>query len=207
MTILDSSTEPVLRFDADAHQYIDMGTGEIRRSATQLLVLAGEVTEEFYTEEGRERGTQVHRLTLDYDLGAIDVEDCVSKYRGYLLAYAALSEAVQRPEWESLEEAIAHPVLPFACTPDRVGHVYKLLSVAEIKSGPYVYPKKKGRPGPHEIQTALQALAVAARKRIRPELVKRWGFYIQGDGTFKVMEFVNPADLRRAREIVREFCL
>lgn len=206
MTTLASSTEG-LRFDEGLHQYIDIATGEIRKSATQLLVLAGEVTEDYYTEEGRERGSQVHRLTLDYDLGAIEVEDVVSAHRGYLLAYAALTEAVQRPTWTSLEEPIAHRVLPYCTTPDRVGNVFKLLSVAEIKSGPYVYPKKKGRPGPHEIQTAFQALAVASRLHIRPEIIKRWGFYIQADGRFKVMEFVNNADLRRAREIVRDFCL
>lgn len=200
------STE-VLRFDVDAHQYVDVATGEILPSATQLLVMAGEVDEGFYSEESAERGTQVHRLTLDYDLGALEVEDVVTKYRGWLLAYDELTRATQRPEWLHLEEPFAHPVLRFACTPDRVGHVYKLLSVAEIKSGPYVYPKKRGRPGPHELQTALQAIAVANRLHIRPEMVARWGFYIQGDGKFKVQQFVNAADLRRAREIIREFCL
>ena len=206
MTTLVSSTD-ALRFDEAAHQYIDLNTGEILPSTTQLLVRAGEVTEDYYTEEGRERGSQVHRLTLDFDLGAIEIEDVVSAYRGYLLAYAALTEAVQRPTFLSLEEPIRHRVLNYATTPDRVAHVFKLLSVAEIKSGPYVYPKKKGRPGPHELQTAFQALAVASQLHVRPEIIARWGFYIQADGKFKVQQFVNHADIRRAREIIREFCL
>lgn len=197
----------VLRFDAGLHSYVDVGTGEILKSATQLLVLAGEVDEGFYTEDSADRGRQVHRLTLDYDLGALDVADVVTKYRGYLLAYDALTQALQRPEWTHLEEPFAHPVLRYATTPDRVGNVYRLLSVGEIKSGPYVYPKRRGHPGPHELQTALQAIVMAHRLHTKPELIARWGFYIQADGKFKVQQFVSQADLRRAREIIREFCL
>jgi hypothetical protein len=196
-----------LRFDDALHQYIDTATGEVLKGVTQLLVLAGEVSDEFYSEDSRERGTQVHRLTLDYDLGALDVSDCVTKYRGWLLAWASLSSMLQGPTWLHLEETFAHPLLRFAGTPDRVGHVYRRTAIGEIKSGPRPSPKKRGQPGPHELQTALQAILVARHLHVRPELITRWGFYIREDGSFKAIEFIDPADLRRAREIIRKFCM
>lgn len=197
-------TEARHRFDHDLHAYTTEH-GEALPSITDMLERTGEIDDRFYTEEGRHRGTQAHRLTLDYDLGAIAVDDVVSKYRGFLLAWAKLT-AVVRPDWRHLEEPFTHPTLRFAGTPDRVGTVLALLSVAEIKTGKYVRATRPGHPGPHELQTALQAILVASRLKLRPEVVARWGFYIQADGKFKVLEFKDHADLRRARAIIRECC-
>ena len=202
-----ATDDETFRFDARLHQYIDIRTGEVLPSITQLLERAGEVNGDFFSEESAERGTQVHRLTLDYDLGALDVSDCVSKYRGWLLAWEELTTVLQRPDWLHLEEPFVHPVLRFAGTPDRVGYIYKRLSVAEIKSGPYAYAKRRGQPGPHELQTALQAILVAKRLHINPEMIARWGLYIDEKGHGKALEFPNHADIRRAREIIRKFCL
>jgi len=194
------------RFDHALHEYIVDG-GEVLPSITQMLVQSGEVDDRFFSEDSRERGIQVHRLTLDYDLGAIeDPRAVTSKYKGWLLAWAKLVELLERPQWLHLEEPFTHPTLRFAGTPDRVGHVLKLLSVAEIKSGPHVRAKRRGHPGPHELQTALQAILVASTLHLRPELVTRWGLYIEGSGDCKALHFKDHADVRRARAIIRECC-
>lgn len=193
-------TSETLRYDADLHEYIDEATGQVRPSVTQMLVKDGKIDTTWLTEEGRRRGTEVHRLTLNYDLDAIEDPKAIrSPYKGYLLAWVTLMAVLQRPTWLHMEEPFIHPLLSFGGTPDRVGHVWRLLSVGEIKTGEF----EKW----HPIQLALQAILVARTLNIRPEMIKRFGFYIKADGRYKVVEFVDDAaDFREARRIIRKWC-
>ncbi len=189
-----------LRYDADLHEYIDEATGAVLPSVTQMLIKDGKIDTTWLTEEGRRRGTEVHRLTLNYDLDAIDNPKAVaSPFKGYLLAWVALMDVLQRPTWEHLEEPFVHPLLRFGGTPDRVGHVWRLLSVGEIKTGDF----EKW----HPLQTALQAILVARTLHCHPEAIARFAFYIKADGRYKVEEHVDHArDFREARKIIRKWC-
>jgi len=155
------------------------------------------VDDRFYNDEGKWRGSEVHRLTLDLDLEAITVDDYVGPYRGWLLAYAQ-AIAVLRPEWSHLEEPFIHPTLRFGGRVDRAGSVYKLQSVCEIKSGKFHKS--------HPIQTALQAILIADELRLPAELIGRFCIYIEGSGRFKVEEFPDRVDLRHARRVLRDCC-
>lgn len=190
--------DEALRFDHELHEYIDGRTGEVLPSVTQMLTTTGYVDPRFFTEEGRRRGTEVHRLTLNYDLDAIeDPKAIASPFKGYLLAWVELMTLL-RPEWLHLEEPFVHPVLRFGGTPDRVGHVYKLLTVGEIKTG--------GFEKWHPLQTALQAILVARTLNIRPELIQRYGFYLTIEGRCKAKEFPDRSDFNEARKIIRKCC-
>jgi hypothetical protein len=189
-----------LRYDGDSHEYTDEATGEIMPSVTQMLIKDGKVDPTWFTAEGRRRGTEVHRLTLNYDLDVYDDPKAVaSPFKGYLLAYVKLMEMLGKPQWLHLEEPFTHPLLRFGGTPDRVGLIWRLLSLGEIKTG--------GFEKWHPIQTALQAILVARTLNIRPEAIVRYGFYITNDGGCKALEFIEHGhDFREARKIIRKWC-
>lgn len=181
------------QFDAATHTYTLDGCPV--PSITQMLEAAGKVKGgRFYTEAGRDRGTNVHRLTLDYDLGALDLDDVVSRHRGYLLGWAKAS-AFLAPSWRALEEPFVHP-LGFGGTPDRGGVALKLESVLEIKTGDVE--------AWHGLQLALQAILVGHHWHIRPEAIARWAVYLRANGRFKLMQFEDRAELNEARGIIRK---
>lgn len=187
-------------FDAFEHLYRDE-TGTVRPSITALLEMAGEVDTDWFTVEGKQRGTAVHQLTLDYDLDALtltDVDACPinRQYRGYLAGWASI-RAVLNPAWEFLEQDFMHPTHPrFGGRPDRGGEVNRVKSTMEIKSG--------GPHASHAIQTALQAILLSAQWRIPAVTIRRYVAYLRADGKFSVEEFTRRADFDRAFAILRK---
>jgi len=183
------------RFDAAAHVYTDEQGRELPH-ITGILLKAGLVDDTWFTAESSARGRAVHALTTDYDLGILDRSDFTSAYKGYLQAYARAMEIV-RPEWDLIEVPLAHDVLRFAGRPDRIGRMYGLISVLEIKSG---------APHPaHQIQTALQALLAAQETGLPAIHHARYAVYIRADGKFKLEQHHDADDIRNAEGIVRRF--
>lgn len=191
-------TAAPFRFDADAHEYIDLETGAVLAHITQMLEATGWVNSRWFTDESRQRGTAVHKLTADFDLGALDVRACVSPYRGYLLGHVAAME-VLKPDILSVEEPIVHPApRRFGGRPDRVVRLYGLLGVLEIKSG--------GKEPCHPIQTALQAMLVAIDQGLPPECLSRWCLYLKPSGKFTLEHHRAARDFREASRIVTAVC-
>jgi len=185
------------RFDHDTHTYINH-LGEERPHITGMLLRCGEIDDTWFTEESCVRGTAVHDLTLMYDQGALDVAECVSPYKGYLLAHVDATRAL-RPTWHHVEEAFMHPTLGFGGRPDRAGIVWKRRTVLDGKSGPAAKS--------HQLQTALQAILMAAQQPgILPEQYQRLALYWQKNGKYKIVEHVSLRDFDRAREIIRTCC-
>jgi hypothetical protein len=185
------------RFDAQHHDYIDLETGDVMPHITGMLERAGLIDDTWYTEESSARGTAVHKLTADYDLGALDVATCVSRYRGYLLGHVTAMQILQ-PEILSVEEPIVHPVHRFGGRPDRDVIIRRLRGVLEIKSG--------GEEKSHQIQTALQAELVALEAGIPPEGLQRTCLYLKDKGKFKVVEHKDRRDFDEARRVIRLCC-
>ena len=166
--------DPVFRFDADDHVYtLD---NVIIPSVTQMLERHGLVSEAFYTEDSAERGYQVHRLCAEYDLGGIeDLSRCDSVYKTWLLAYVTFIQTVA-PTWASVEEAFASIVYRFGGRPDRVGKVWGVESIVELKSGamePW-----------HGVQTALHDILIGD---LPVGVRKRYGLYLMRNGTFRLV--------------------
>jgi hypothetical protein len=200
------ATVPVtFRFNAIEHAYIDLSTGAVLPHITGMLQQAGWIDDTWMTEESSIRGTAVHRLTADYDLGALHVESCVSRHRGYLLGHVK-AMGISRPEILSVEEPIVHPAHRFGGRPDRVVKMFGLHGVLEIKSGVRPSPPRAGEPTSHELQTALQAILVAADLNLPAELVARFCLYLKANGRFKLEEHKQQRDFDYARRIIREWC-
>lgn len=190
-------TRAMFRFDAMNHEYVDLDTGAVLPHITGMLERAGLVDDTWYTEESSARGTAVHRLTADFDLGAVDVASCVSRYRGYLLGHVKAMSILQ-PEILSVEEPIVHPVYKFGGRPDRDLVLRRIRGVWEIKSG--VEAKS------HQVQTALQAILVAVDAGIPPEGLQRNCCYLKDKGKFKVIEHRDRRDFDEANRIIRLCC-
>jgi len=191
-----SSTQ-TFHFDAATHTYSDQ-VGEVP-GITRLLTLAGEIDDEWYTEESSERGRAVHKLTAEYDLGVITNEDLphlVSAYKNYLLGHVEVMQIIQ-PNWVHVETAMFHRELRFGGTPDRGGTVYNAASVWEIKSGL--------RTKAHPLQTAFQALLLAEECRLPPQSIQRYCCYLQPNGRYKVEGHGNQADFAKVLGILNKY--
>lgn len=185
------------RFDALDHTYTDLATGEEIPHITGMLQATGWIDDTWFTEESCERGQCVHRLTASFDLGALNVATCTSAYKPYLLAHVKLMGIVQ-PKWVSIEEPTVHPTLRFGGRPDRVGVMYRLKAVGEVKSG--------GPERSHQIQTALQAILEAPALGIPAHAVARFAFYYKPNGKFKVDQHHDRRDFDEAHRIIQKCC-
>lgn len=190
-------TAPAFRFDPEAHEYRDAASGRVYAHITGLLAAGGHIDDRWYTEESSERGKHVHTLTAEYDLGAlVDPRSCTSAYKGYLLGHVAAMACVPHAFLE-VEVPRVHPRLRFAGRPDRVGRLYGLGGVLEVKSGAVEES--------HEIQTALQAILSADELGLPPDAMTRWALYLREDGRFTLREHRNGRDFARACELIRKY--
>lgn len=190
--------DPVrFRFDSENHEYIDLATGDLFPSITQMLKRTGWVDDAFFTEESCERGTEVHRMTAEFDLGALDVDSCVSPYRGYLLSHVS-AVGIMRATMLEVEVPKVHPVLRFAGRPDRVLIAWGARAVVDGKSGA---PAKS-----HQVQTALQAILDSVDAQMPPEAIVRYALYWGKTGKFKLVEHRDKRDFDEAFRILKVCC-
>lgn len=185
------------RWDGNAHEYVDLG-GVVRPHITQLLEKAGLVDDRWYTEESCERGSCVHRLTADYDLGALDPDTCVSKYRGYLLAHVAAMRMLQ-PTFTHIEVPLlyCHEGISFGGRPDRCGKFYGCWGVLEGKSGVAT--------AAHPVQTALQAMLFEPECGIPADFQLRLCLYWKDNGKFTIEQHQQKRDFAEARRILSRY--
>lgn len=183
------------RFDHVDHVYT-VG-GKVIPNVTGMLQKTGWVDPRYYSDAVRERGRAVHHLTAEYDLGALDPSRLVSKYRGWLLAHVA-AMARLKPTWVAIEEPEVHPTYRFGTRCDRVGKIYRALSIVDEKSG---YKDKA-----HPIQTALQAICVSWRYHLKPEAMPRFALYIDESGAFELVPHTKKSDLEEAYRIIKKCC-
>jgi hypothetical protein len=188
------------RFDALNHEYIDRHTGIVYPHITGMLEATGWIDDTWFTEESCERGTAVHRLTADYDLGALDVESCVSAFRGYLLSHVAAMTSLRAMGLEvlSVEQPAVHPTLRFGGRPDRVIVFAGAKGILEGKSGA---PERS-----HQIQTALQAILVADDHQLPAHLMTRYCLYWKANGKYKLEIHRDRRDFDEAGRIIRSCC-
>lgn len=192
-----TTSVPVFRFNVAKHEYF---LDEQRiPSASELLERGGLYgdAQRFYTEAGRDRGTEVHELTRDFDLGALDLKKLETPNRGAVLGYVAACAAL-KPAWTCIEETECHVGYRFGCRPDRVGVVQQRPTIAEIKRG------AKARW--HAVQTSLQALAVSYRTGVPAEDFQRLVIYVKHTGKFSVDTHTDRRDFDQAKDLIRRFC-
>lgn len=186
--------DPVFRVDPANHAYF-LNDVQVP-SITQMLEDCCYIDDTYFTEECAERGTMVHRLTADYDLGAIEQPASVENiWKGYLLAHVAAMRSMGRPAWTAVEVAVASAAYRYGGRPDRVGKVWGAVSVLDIKTG--------GTYDWHGIQTALQVILVAPEFHLPPPTIPRYGLNLRNNGKYKLLEHKDTKDFDRAYEVIR----
>lgn len=183
------------RFDATQHEYIDIASGQVLPHITGMLKDTNWIDDRWFTEESSARGQAVHRLTSDYDFGALDVESCVSTWRPWLLTYIKAIE-ILRPRILSVEVPRVHWGWRFGGRPDRVAQIDGAVSIIEIKTGDELES--------HPIQTALQAILVAPDYHLPPFSIRRYCVYVRDNGRFKLQPNDDRSDLDKARKVILE---
>lgn len=188
------------RFDPDRHEYTDY-RGVALPHITGMLEATGWIDSTWYTEESSLRGRAVHSLTADYDLGALDPEKCVSRYRPWLLSHVK-GMSILKPSWDAVEAPAVHPDYRFGGRPDRVGKVYGVWTVYEIKTNGKGWNLEKA----HPIQLALQAILLAASRPLPAEHWNRMAGYYRPDGKFRVEQYKKREDFDIAYDIIARCC-
>mgnify|MGYP001612912948 CR=1 FL=1 len=186
-----------VRFDLARHLYTDPATGEVLPHITGMLEDTGWIDSTWYDAQGAARGTAVHALTKDYDLGMRALNSDWDRYRGYVVAHIAAMDRLQ-PTWTEIEEAHIHPTLRFGGRPDRVGTISGRRSIVDEKTGT---PRKADA-----IQTALQAILISSVYDLPPRYWVRQAWYLRRNGKPKIVPFDNPHDITIAEGIVKECC-
>lgn len=183
------------RFDYHDHTY---WVGDRRvPGVSEMLQKTGWIDPTHYNEEGRRRGSAVHEFTSAYDLNSLDVDRLVSPYRGFVLGHVEVVKQL-RPTWLAVEEPVVHPGFLFGCRPDRVMKAFKAVGLMDQKTGG---PEKW-----HQIQLALQAIAVSWRYNLEPEMMQRFNEYLTNEGRGRVIERPKRRDFDEAYRIIKVCC-
>jgi len=177
------ATEVVgLEFDPDAHLY--RWQGSILPSVTQVIQAAGLVDTRFFTDEGRDRGSEVHRITQlydEHDLGDFD-QDLV----GYLEAWISARDTMKMHPIH-VELPVVSRKYKVAGTLDRVmlSPLYKRPILADIKTGPL--------DDTIGLQTAGYGLCYRESFSAASP-VERASVHLEADGKFRMEFYDDPLD-------------
>ena len=107
-----------VEFDRDEHIYTRRGV--ILPSITQILTAEGIIDTSFYTEDGRDRGKNVHLACHLFDTGQIGEDEMDAETEPYLRAWISFKRDTGFIVVDS-EKPLASKLYGFAGTPDRVG--------------------------------------------------------------------------------------
>lgn len=147
---------------------------------TAIMKGAGKYDERWIPRSARDRGSLVHRLTEEHDLGFRDLGDYYGPVRGWCLAYLEYLR-MERPRVTVIEQCFYHRRLGFATTIDRAGYRRGPM-VQNLKSGPADHM--------HEIQSAGELLAIDGWWTAR----RRETVYLRENGTYEIEQHDNDAD-------------
>lgn len=167
----------MIEFDEAKHQYkVD---GVIYPSVTEILE---HITAPGYAkinpsilEEAKARGTAIHELTQDIDLG-MPPEEIADYDLGYIAAYLTFKEDYA-PEWEYIEHRFFNDFMGYCGTIDRVGKIDGKPCVLDIKTT--------------SSPTTEQIIAVCAQTQaysIHLGDYDRYALYLHSDGTYKLVD-------------------
>ena len=170
-----------IEFDEKKHQYkVD---DKVVPSVTEILE---HLTAPGYNkinpsilEEAKERGTAVHELTEDIDLG-FPPEYIDPFVAGYALAYMKFLGDYD-VEWEYIEHQFYEPKMGFCGTIDRVGKIDGCDCVLDIKTASSPSADQK-------IAVVCQTSAYGFAMFDRAVMYRRYALYLHNDGTYELMD-------------------
>lgn len=137
-----------VEFNQETHEY--RANGRQVPSVTQVLLEAGIIDRQWYTEFGALRGTYIAEATALFDMGELDHGDLDQQLAPYVAAWAKFRRE-SGFAIEAIEERVFDPLYGFAGTLDRRGIFNGRPSIIDIKRGTC--------PAWHGLQTAAYAKA------------------------------------------------
>lgn len=181
-------------FDAGRHEYTNVTTGEVVPHITGML----NIDARWFTEASRVRGSAVHKLTYDLDMGLLEGTHNAGIYNGWFQAYVDAVRII-KPQWSWVETPYVHPVYQFGGTLDRAGAwAMRRFGIVDLKTG-------DGEDW-HSLQTALQAHLIEPIVKIRARDIPRYSLYLRETGRWKLEAHPRKADIDDARDIIRTHC-
>lgn len=181
------------KFTFDQAEHIYRVGDWIVPGITEVLKVSGDMDERFIPDEARNRGSAIHQITEDLDLGLYSVTEIAeSPYLGWVEAYVNFYEAV-RPEYDHIETPVINRELGFATAVDRAGALNDAQFVMNIKTG----VKMRA----HSIQLAAEVLALDGKRSDR----KRFTLYIKKTKKWDLIEHANEGDFSQFEEALHEW--
>jgi hypothetical protein len=111
---------PVRTFSFEKEGHVYRLGDRVIPSVTEILKGAGVVDDQWWTEAGRWRGSQVHLACWYDDQNDLDVDSLDERLRGYVDAYRRFrAETGFTPT--AIEQSVYNDLLGYAGTPDRIG--------------------------------------------------------------------------------------
>lgn len=179
-----SLTLPAITVRRDETHRYWCASGRELLGVTAILKTAGLIDDRWFTEDGTLRGSYAH-LALQYlDDGNLVESSVDPALQGYLDAYRQFLTDVSVGPVRLSETMLAHHMLGFAGTVDRVRDVRGRLAVIDFKTG---------APQPwHRVQLAAYAVLVATA--LQAPIVRRYGLYLRPDGTYTFIPYTDRSD-------------
>jgi hypothetical protein len=189
---MSDSTVPAIEFKEEDHSY--WVSGRRLPSVTQILKRAGIVDTRWYTEEGRARGTAVHRACQLFDEGSLDMRTVDPSIQGYVDGWAEFLTTTppypgREKDWQA-EVKLANLGMGYAGTADRIAWIRDPKRAKDPRPRLVVIEIKTGQTLPPWTGLQLAAYAQIAQppgsQMARP---LRWAVLLQGDGKFSVKDY------------------
>lgn len=147
-------------------------------SVTEVLREQGLIDTTWLTEEGRWRGSAVHRACELDDLDDLDE----SSVPGGILPYLEAHRKFRRDccaHWEEIERRRTHPIRHYTGKPDRYGKINGRTAVVDLKTG---------APAP---ATAIQ---LAGYAELFDSPVRRYSLELRANGSYSLREHSDVGD-------------
>ena len=167
----------MIEFNEERHEYkVD---GVVYPSVTEILE---HITAPGYAkinpailEEAKERGSAIHEITQDIDLGMPpeEIADCDV---GYITAYLTFLDEYA-PEWDYIEQRFFNDFMNFCGTVDRIGKLDGRNCVLDIKT--------TASPSTEQI---IAVCAQTTAYSLHLGDYDRYALYLHNDGTYKLLD-------------------
>lgn len=163
---------PVL-FDPSDHSYFS--EGEILPSVTRILMDEGFVNDRWFTEESRNRGSDIHLAIKHHYVGGCSIPPGIAGYFKGFLKFKV--ECNWKPE--IIEEPMACDL--YAGTPDQLGMMNSFRAILDIKSG---------------APSLVTALQTQGYKGLHPDYcnARRFALHLTAKGKYKLIEYTDRRD-------------
>lgn len=158
-----------------------------KKYVSATTVLPFDLPDSAVLRYGQQRGKAVHKVTALHDNDNLKLSSIDPITEPYLEGWIKFKEECQY-EPVLIEKAAYSDLYQYACTPDRVGYMSYLPTIAELKTGDPHKPCTWG------LQTAAQEQAI--KEEDFPETTfKRVTVQLTDEGDYKILEWKAEDDL------------